>query len=232
MEDIQLQSPPEAHYTVYKLTDPEGKVYIGCTGTRVKKRWQRGAGYKDTYFFNAAVLRYGWENIRKDILCEKLTREGGEKLEEWFVNYYDSMNPDKGYNRMTGGKRKGAKFSAESIEQNRQSVLAYLEGNLESSRINSEKRKAYYRNHAEARKRIAQQMHDFVLSPGGRNFLYSSRTAKPVRCVETGETFPSMRSAERALGSGIKKACRGKQTLCRGYHWEYVLEKDREAVRK
>ena len=139
-------SLPEAHYTVYRLTDPEGKVYIGCTGTRVKKRWQRGEGYKDTYFFNAAIQRYGWENIRKDILCEKLTKEGGEKLEEWFVNYYDSMNPDKGYNRMTGGKRKGAKFSAESIEQNRQSVLAYLEGNPESSRLNSEKRKAYYRN--------------------------------------------------------------------------------------
>ena len=29
-------SPPEAHYTVYKLTDPEGKIYIGCTGQSVK----------------------------------------------------------------------------------------------------------------------------------------------------------------------------------------------------
>ena len=39
IEKYSLPSPPpEAHYTVYKLTDPNGKVYIGCTGKPVEKR--------------------------------------------------------------------------------------------------------------------------------------------------------------------------------------------------
>ena len=32
----------EAHYTVYKLTDPEGKIYIGVTGQTVEQRWRKG----------------------------------------------------------------------------------------------------------------------------------------------------------------------------------------------
>ena len=230
--DINLVSPSEAHYTVYKLTDPEGKVYIGCTGKPVEQRWLGGSGYRRSVFYRESIQRHGWKNMKKEILCEKLTKEGGEKLEKWFVEYYDSMNPDKGYNRMTGGNPRGAKHSPQTVEENRRKNLAKYDGNPEFSRLHSESKRAYYREHPEARKRIACQMHEYVLSPGGRNFLYSSRKAKPVRCKETGETFPSMRSAERVLGSGIKKACSGKQNVSRGYHWEFVLEKDRETLRK
>ena len=39
IEKYSLPSaPPEAHYTVYKLTDPDGKVYIGCTGRSEERR--------------------------------------------------------------------------------------------------------------------------------------------------------------------------------------------------
>ena len=232
MEEYNLVPPPEARYTVYKLTDPEGKIYIGCTGQTVERRWHGGAGYRGSVFYDEAIQRYGWQNIKKEILCEKLTKVGGEKLEEWFVNYYDSMNPDKGYNRMTGGNHKGAKHSAQSVEQNRRNTLANYEGHPEFCQMHSESKRTYYRDHPEARKRISQQMREYVLSLEGRAFLHSSRKAKPVRCVETGETFPSLRSAERARGSGVKKACSGKQVISCGYHWEFVLEKDRAAVRK
>ena len=45
MSEIVLVSLTEAHYTVYKLTDPEGKVYIGLTGVRLQDRWDSGWGY-------------------------------------------------------------------------------------------------------------------------------------------------------------------------------------------
>ena len=49
-------SPPEAHYTVYKLTDPEGKIYIGCTRKPVEERWKKGRNYsRDTPIRNAMV---------------------------------------------------------------------------------------------------------------------------------------------------------------------------------
>ena len=135
--DIKLVSPPEAHYTVYRLTDPAGKIYIGCTGQTVKRRWRSGAGYKSNTPVGRAIRALGWNSIRKDILCEKLTKEGAEKLEKWFVEYYDSMNPEKGYNRMTGGARKGA------------------QAGTETQTLTREIRLAYYRRHPEARSRIA-----------------------------------------------------------------------------
>ena len=109
--NIDLHSPPEAHYTVYRLTSPENKIYIGFTGSRVKRRWQNGKGYSTKSPIGQAISKYGWKNFKKDILCEKLTREGAEKLESWFVNYYNSMDPELGYNCISGGTRQGCYFN-------------------------------------------------------------------------------------------------------------------------
>ena len=106
-----IEIPEGSHYTVYKLTDPEGKVYIGCTGKPVEQRWKKGYNYRRNTPIGVAIAHFGWEAFEKSILCENLTKEGGEKLEKWFVEYYDSMDPAKGYNRMTGGARKGAHMS-------------------------------------------------------------------------------------------------------------------------
>ena len=105
------QPPAEAHYTVYKLTDPLGKIYIGVTGQAVEKRWNRGHGYPKKLPIRKAIDFYGWENFKKEILCEKLIRAGAEKLEKWFIAFYDSSDPEKGYNRFLGGLGKGARMS-------------------------------------------------------------------------------------------------------------------------
>ena len=81
MPEIKLESPPEAHYTVYKLTDPEGKLYIGLTGKPAEQRWRKGRGYSRDTPIRAAVNRYGWEAFEKTILCEKLTKAGAEMSE-------------------------------------------------------------------------------------------------------------------------------------------------------
>ena len=106
--------PPEAHYTVYKLTDPEGKVYIGCTGTPVKKRWNEGKNYQSTSPIRKAIDKFGWENLSREILCERLAKEGAEKLEQWFIANYDSSDPKKGYNCTLGGLGKGVRLTKET----------------------------------------------------------------------------------------------------------------------
>lgn len=55
-----------------------------------------------------------------------------------------------------------------------------------------------------------------------KNKIYSK-----VRCVETGEIFPSIAAAGRAIGKhkyGINLCLLGRQKTCGGYHWERVLE--------
>ena len=61
--NLNIEIPPEAHYTVYKLTDPEGKIYIGCTGQTVEKRWREGKGYSRETPIRRAIDEFGWENF-------------------------------------------------------------------------------------------------------------------------------------------------------------------------
>jgi group I intron endonuclease len=91
-------------YTVYKHTTPSGKVYIGITKQNPKKRWQNGNGYKHNTYFYRAILKYGWENIKHEILYEGLTKERACDLEIQLIDKYDATNPSKGYNTSTGGE--------------------------------------------------------------------------------------------------------------------------------
>lgn len=52
------------------------------------------------------------------------------------------------------------------------------------------------------------------------------KKSKPVRCIETGEIYPSVSEAARQLGVdkvNISRCCLGQQKTSCGYHWEYVV---------
>ena len=165
--------PPEAHYTVYKLTDPEGKVYIGCTGNPVEKRWGNGWQYHKNSPIHKAIRTIGWKNFKKEILCEKLTKEGGSKLEKWFIAYYDSGNPEKGYNRALGGFGKGVRMSDAAKKANSETIL----------------RK--YEEDPDYRVRVGQGVHAaFVNDPG-----YRERVSEGL--IKTYENNPGLRERAR-----------------------------------
>lgn len=66
---------------------------------------------------------------------------------------------------------------------------------------------------------------------GTRNERAAAAICKPVRCVETGEVFESVKAAAAAvnrLPSNISASIKRKGT-CKGYHWEYVKEKENES---
>ena len=85
-------------FKVYLLTFPNNKVYVGMSSD-VEKRWNDGKGYskqKDVY---EAIINYGWNNIKKEILFEDLSMKEARNKEKEMIKYYDSMNKQKGYNR-------------------------------------------------------------------------------------------------------------------------------------
>lgn len=102
-------------YTVYKHTAPNGKVYIGITGRKPEKRWDNGNGYKGNEHFYRAIRKYTWKNFKHDILETGLTKEQACDKEIELIAYYDSTNPDKGYNHSIGGdcSATGARFTEE-----------------------------------------------------------------------------------------------------------------------
>ena len=51
------------------------------------------------------------------------------------------------------------------------------------------------------------------------------RLCKPVRCIETGERFLTIKEASQKTGIGkdsITKNVTGKNKSAGGYHWEYI----------
>lgn len=98
----------EKRYTVYMHTTPNGKVYVGITSqTNINRRWQGGMGYRMQPMFYRAIVKYGWDNIKHEILYSGLSKEEAEKIEIALITMHDSTNPSHGYNVENGGNCAG-----------------------------------------------------------------------------------------------------------------------------
>ena len=85
-------------YYVYKHTCPNGKIYIGMTGEEPAYRWNGGYGYINNKRFIKDILKYGWDNIKHEILSLHDTKQ--EALQEeamQIVNHHSDL-PHFGYN--------------------------------------------------------------------------------------------------------------------------------------
>ncbi len=91
---------------IYKITNQiNGKCYIGQS-VNIKRRWQ------EHYKFNSreqdavihqAFKKYGIENFSFEIL-EECSQNQLDDLEIKWIAYFDSQNPNKGYNCTSGGQ--------------------------------------------------------------------------------------------------------------------------------
>lgn len=113
------------NYCVYKHTSPSGKCYIGITCQKPEERWgYNGYNYiikkkdgkqKHPYFANA-ILKYGWDNIKHEILHSGLSKAEACHKEQEYIKIYKSGG--KSYNITDGGEgSSGYKFSPEIIEK-------------------------------------------------------------------------------------------------------------------
>lgn len=91
-------------YSVYIHTAPNGKKYVGLTSQQPpEKRFANGHGYIGNPLFYAAIMDYGWDKIRHEIIETNLTAEEASKMEIDLIKEYDTTNPEHGYNRSKGG---------------------------------------------------------------------------------------------------------------------------------
>lgn len=89
-------------FTVYKHTCPNGKVYIGITSLPLTQRWSNG--YKHNSHFYNAILKYGWDDIKHEILYSDLTKEEACEKEIELIKLYNSNDRSFGYNLSAGGE--------------------------------------------------------------------------------------------------------------------------------
>lgn len=93
----------EGNYTVYKHTTPNNKVYIGITKKKPSDRWASGFGYEHQIYFFRAIVKYGWLNIKHEILYENLTEKEAKEIEIRLIKEYNATDINCGYNIDLGG---------------------------------------------------------------------------------------------------------------------------------
>lgn len=92
---------------IYKLTAPNGKIYIGQT-INLKARfsvYSRSDRRKNKSSINYSIIKYGWDSFLKEILFEgECTIDELNDLEVKYISKYNSTDSSIGLNLMVGGK--------------------------------------------------------------------------------------------------------------------------------
>lgn len=144
------------NYIVYKHTCREnGKVYIGMTGISLTERaGVNGEGYlhkkKNGDWvqpqFARAIVKYGWGNFDHEILFFGLTKVEADEKEKEMIKFYDSRNPQKGYNTREGGS------NGPLSDETREKLRSTMEG-----RYDGENNPFYGKRHSEDTKKIIRE---------------------------------------------------------------------------
>lgn len=95
----------ENRFYVYKHIFPNDKVYIGITSQKPASRWGvNGVGYERQPRINNAINKYGWDNVKHEILYSNLTHDEACEKEVELIAKYNSTKKDFGYNMTNGGE--------------------------------------------------------------------------------------------------------------------------------
>ena len=91
-------------YSIYMHCNKiNNKKYIGQTSLDPpEKRWKNGYGYNTQMFFQA-IKKYGWDNFEHIILETGLTAEEANIKEKYYIQLYNTMDSNYGYNCTEGG---------------------------------------------------------------------------------------------------------------------------------
>ena len=198
------------NYNVYKHTFPDGKIYIGVS-TNPLKRWSNGHGYYFNEELDKAIKEVGWENIKHEILFDRLSKEEAEQKEIELIAFYKSNQRKYGYNIENGGNCVG-KMSEETKKKISKSNIGK----------NTGIKNGMYGKHPKGEFKKGNIPHN-----KGKKTSEEERRkrSKPVLCVETGIVYYSAREANKQIGisyKSISSVCNKKRKTTGGYHWEFI----------
>lgn len=206
------------NYKVYCHLFPNGKRYIGITGTSLARRFRTGEGYERCPYMKKAIEKYKWENIEHILLEDNLTKEEAEQKEKDYIKFYDARNPDKGYNLALGGST--------NMKYDYDELLKEWNSGLSVGEI-AEKHNC---NHQEIIGRILDGLgvpKEERMARG--NQKKAKALSKPVKQYDLDgnllNTYESAKWIKRNLGyddRSISRACKGERKTAYGFIWKYA----------
>lgn len=242
------------------------KVYIGQTCQKPELRWRSGKGYRKNITFFKDIQKYGWDNFIHKIVAWNLTTTQADFIEEQLIKKYNSTDPQKGYNKMTKNYNGYHFADLWNNQESKEKIITTLkeqrnteEYKMQQSELmkqcwqqqeyrekqktawtderrqkTSQRSKANWQNdeyRAKIVKALSERQKKRWEDPNFRK-----KKCKMVRCIETGEIFPSLVAA--AQFAGVKPnslcACLKTKTHQSGHHpilktplhWERVQEEE------
>ena len=239
-----------AKYIVYMHISPSNKRYIGITCQKPENRWRAGKGYKGNQYFFRAIEKYGWDNFEHIILFDSLTEHEAKEFEQHFIQYYDTTNPQYGYNITLGGEggngwcpseetkkkisdalkgKNNPNYQKTFSEETKQKMSKAKKGIPLTKEHNENIRKAqsgtnhpmHGKHHSEESKQKMSKNHANV---DGKN----NPNAKKILCLETNEIFNTQKEAYQSVNgtnAGIIYAMKNNKKY-KGYTFKYYDEKE------
>lgn len=242
---MNMKQQSDNIYIVYKHTTPNNKVYIGITKHDPKYRWlNNGRGYKvQSTFFNA-ILKYGWINIKHEILYTNLTEEQALDKEEELIQQYKSYDRRYGYNISLRGPKYGEFIKEHKIKSRRLPVSNVPNWKNRGKIINKLDKSNNIIKTYRCVRELALELNTPIetlrsrlnkyktLDFGDYKFQYSKLEQPIVQMLSlSGELikeFPSLVEAYKYINrvnkGGITEVCVGKKCSYVGYKWRFKYE--------
>lgn len=220
-------------YCVYIHTFPNGKRYIGITAQNPLKRWNGGSGYRNQKLVFSAIIKYGWENIKHEIICDSLNKEAAESKEIELIAYYHTTDPQYGYNILPGGDVSQCSYVMSDEQKRKHSEILKKKYAREPHHMNGKRLSPEWKKHISDGNvgKHAKENHHFYgkqLSPEHREKLSKNNTVAVVQLSKDGKeiaVFFSVSEAHRKTGVDIGhicRCCKGGSKTAGGYVWKYA----------
>ena len=202
------------------------KKYIGQSNN-IEYRWKRhkyelNRGCHDNDYLQKSWDKYGGDNFNFYIL-ELCDVSMMDELEIYYIDLYQTLNRDNGYNLTSGGgaNKQYAKEVCDKISQALMGHEVSLETRKKVSKyhadVSGENHPMYGRKHSN--EAIEKMRLAGIGRPSSRKNLNS------VLCVELNTVFENATEAGKKLqldSGAILKCCRGERKTCGGYGWSFV----------
>ena len=200
-------------YTLYRHITPSNKVYVGITCQKPAWRWNHGKGYcrKSQPYFARAIEKYGWDNIKHEILFEGLTEEKAKRFEIELIRFYKMLAMS--YNMTNGGDGHRGTYDRSHIivsEETRKKMSESHKGK------NVGKKNPNYGKH----ETLWSYGRFGKMHPASKSVYQYDKQGRFIK------KWLCLSDAERQLGvlvTNITAVCRGKKFTSGGFRWSYYF---------